>query len=206
MKVLYLDLETTGLDSNLDQVIELAAVVEDFVSPIHQLPKFHTYVRHDRVNYLEMHLKYYIDVLGRYNELQKLGRLSEFKYRYEYIGIVNSQFHDFLYDNFGLTPDGPTKITVGGKNVAAFDYQFLAKWPNWKLEGSNLLFSGFKLGTRVVDPCMMYFNPLKDTVPPDTNECCKRAGVDYETDHTALNDALAILKCVRKFYNIPFQV
>ena len=48
MKYLSLHTETTGLDRDLDQVIEIGAIIEDTNNPLpfDEIPKFHAIVKY----------------------------------------------------------------------------------------------------------------------------------------------------------------
>ena len=48
MKVLYIDLETTGLDHDCDNVLEVGCVLDNFIDPLVGLPRFHCYVVKER--------------------------------------------------------------------------------------------------------------------------------------------------------------
>lgn len=75
------------------------------------------------------------------------------------------------------------------KNVAGFDMPFLNTLPAWK--------TTTKFHHRVIDPGMLYFNPLTDSVPPDLKECKKRAGLPELVTHEALDDAWDVIQLVR---------
>lgn len=61
MKLLWLDLETTGLDPRECQVLEIAVMQADLATPFEVSPFYSTVIRHDGVNLssfvLDMHTK-----------------------------------------------------------------------------------------------------------------------------------------------------
>ena len=75
------------------------------------------------------------------------------------------------------------------KNVASFDLPFLkAKIKDW---GSVSWLA------RVLDPAVLYLDVAKDRSIPDMKTCMERAGLEGEVPHTALEDALIVLKLIR---------
>jgi hypothetical protein len=57
-----------------------------------------------------------------------------------------------------------------------------------------------KTERRVLDPAVLFWNPLEDEKLPDQNECLKRAGIDGVVDHTALGDAWQVIQLLRTKY------
>ena len=51
MKYISIDIETTGLNPEYCQVLEVGAIIDDFskCQPIDQLPRFQVYLMHDRI-------------------------------------------------------------------------------------------------------------------------------------------------------------
>ena len=64
-----------------------------------------------------------------------------------------------------------------------------------KAFGKKLQFS-----QRVLDPAILYMNLLKDKEVPNLKECLKRAGIEKEVAHDALEDALDVIRLLRKKY------
>ena len=79
------------------------------------------------------------------------------------------------------------KIVIAGKNFAAFDLLFLKRiWFGNKVKYSH----------RFLDPGSMFVT-ASDNQPPSLKECLFRSGLDKEIDHTALADAVDVIKCIR---------
>src|SRR5436190_20349318 len=73
MKYASIDLETTGLNWDKNQIIEIGIVLDDWdnVRPIDQLPTFHCYVTHEEVsgNPFAMALnKEILEKIGRFQQ------------------------------------------------------------------------------------------------------------------------------------------
>lgn len=190
MRYVSIDIETTGLNPETCQIIEFAAVADDLKKqePIQTLPTFQTYVQH-QVYAGEPY------ALGLHQKIwQKLARPND-EIKVTTPEMLFKEFFDWLLSiGFQAKPvcDGNTcsmqvKINVAGKNFANFDNRFLSKLPN------NLV----KFNHRILDPCMLYFDPTIDEILPSTEECMKRASMEGEVAHTALEDALVVCKLLR---------
>jgi oligoribonuclease (3'-5' exoribonuclease) len=183
MRYVSIDIETLGLDPFHDDVVEFAAVIDDFKTSLEKLPKYHCYVTRPDNNYcgnayaMSMH-----PVI--------LRRIATREAGFSYMP------HDCLVEDFALwlADNGLNdKIVVAGKNFAAFDKPFLLR----------LGFGIIKFCHRSLDPGSMYFDPKIDMVPPDTKECLIRAGITTEVAHTAYEDALDVVRLIRHKYRVP---
>lgn len=195
MKIMYLDLETTGLNYLEHQIIEIGCLLDDTTRPdvpMDMLPTLRLLI--GRENYsghpvaLAMHQKLFAEIgLLQKDRVNSYDLVSEEN--------VAGRLATFLKAN------GIEKyITAGGKNVAGFDLRFLAQLPNFRQEGSRLVMYNhdIQIAQRVIDPAILYWNPRTDTQLPDTNECLKRAGIEKQTDHTAIGDCKLICELVRR--------
>lgn len=179
---LAVDLETTGLDAETCQIIELAAVVEtDWVTPVEQLPTLHVLVEHH-----EYHGQAGAISLNQrvFAELAKPH--PDRAIRTVHADRLTNTIGQFVGKHFTDTP------TLAGKNVGTFDLAFLRKLPRWKHH--------FRHKHRVIDPGMLYFNPLTDAAVPSTDECLKRAGLVNEQPHNPVHDCWAVIRLVRVAY------
>jgi len=184
MKYVSIDLETTGLDPETCDIIEIGAVIDDLSDPAIKLPQFHAYVVKESYQgepyALSMHPKIFKRIATR-----------EEGYQYLQPEEVGKAFFEFLKEN-GL--DGT--ITAAGKNFASFDAKFLHKLPEFE--------EWVKIRHRVIDPAMMYWRPEEDgTVLPGTSVCMKRAGISGMVAHTALEDASVVVELVRRGVSPP---
>ncbi len=171
-----IDLETTGLDPERCQIIEMGAVVADSSmqdGPIAALPTFHTYVTQP----------YWTGesyALSMHSQIFRRIATKESGYSYIEPVYLTEVFTEWLY-NSGVSP----KIVVAGKNFGAFDLPFLRKF-----SGMAELF-----GHRFIDPAMLYFDPMLDERIPDLQTCLYRAGLgNREVSHTALEDAQDVVR------------
>ena len=177
-----IDIETTGLNPESCQILEIGAVIDDFESPISALPTFHCYVDHGFYHGEPFALQLNALILGR------LARIEENKQFFSFLKPtgVAEEFACFLTRN----KIDSRRVPCAGKNFASFDKRFLEKLPYW----SNWI----KLNHRTLDPAILFLDFDKDDGIPDTKTCMERAGILGEVAHTAVEDALTVVQLVRK--------
>lgn len=183
MKCRYaaIDLETTGLDPETCQILELACVVEtDWVTPVEELPSLRLYVSHDVYR-------------GEPRALAMHARIFEAHCRpwvdREFDTVDAKYLAAKLWSFIGVNMPTGTP-TLAGKNLGMFDMRFLERLPNWKS-------ANHRHRHRVIDPGNLWFDPATDDAVPDTAECLKRAGLTNDRPHTALADCHAVVGLVR---------
>ena len=183
MKFVSIDLETTGLNPERCQIIEMAAVLFDTDSDERKV--FETKVVHPDYCWeptaFEMNRVLWDDILN---------------YKYETDGFEGympsvclwTQFESWLVLNWGddfiVNPVG-----VAGKNFSTFDLRFLEKLHNYS----------HVFHRRVLDPSSMFVRS-DDDIPPNTTECMERAlGKQPSGNHRALGDAIEVGEMVLEF-------
>jgi len=85
----------------------------------------------------------------------------------------------------------PIRITVAGKNFAAFDLRFLEKLPMW----NELI----KIRSRILDPSIIYLDWSDDETPPSLETCKKRANLGSKVAHDAVEDSMDVVRLLRKW-------
>jgi len=180
-----IDIETTGLNPENCQVLEIGAVIDDGTTPIEDCLTFHCYVDHGLILGEPFAVSMHATILRRI-------ATHEEGYTYLQPWEVATRFRDFLKGN-GLDPENE-KVFVAGKNYAAFDARFLAKLTNWDKH--------IKPHHRILDPAALYWQPETDGVElPDTKTCMERAGISGEVAHTAVEDAQVVVRLIRQAIN-----
>jgi len=195
MRYCSIDIETTGLNPDTCDILQFAAVLDDLndPKPLVDLPRFTTYFYKDEPICGEPYaLGMHGQIFKKIAEAQRNGiefddRTGE---RYMKIESLPHALSVFLMKN-----DWPTdkrnrlKVTVAGKNVAGFDLRFLkTKIKDWE----QIFFL-----SRTFDPAVLYLDYKKDTELPDLKTCMERANIAGEVAHTALEDALTVVKLIR---------
>lgn len=183
MKYVSIDIESTGLNAETCDLLEVGAVIDDIEAPevpLDELPAFHCYV-------VRLIYKGEPYALSMHPEIFRRIAKREKPYNYLEPDEVLVHFSDFLLVNFPNL--GREKITVAGKNYQNLDKAFLTKLP--EPEHLNILHH------RVIDPAMWFWNPFEDKELPSSKVCLGRAGLDDKVAHTALEDARMVVNLIR---------
>jgi len=177
LRYVSIDIETTGLDPETCQILEIGAVWDDWTKPIHELPVYHRLVAHEEYRGNAYALALNAALLKRLSGEREPWFLDP----------------DQVADDFATWLkvcgwDGQTALTPAGKNFASFDRQFLRRLPRFE--------QVVKLHHRTLDPAVLFWRP-EDEKLPDSKTCYERAGLDNKVAHTAVEDALAVVRLVR---------
>lgn len=189
VKYISIDIETTGLNHEICNIVEFAAVADDLKvqAPLNDLPKFQTYILQD----------HYVGepyALGMHAEIfKKIANWKTTPANFCTLSELLPRFHTFLTTSCEYKmSDGAIKINVAGKNFGNFDSKFLEKLPH-----HGLL---VKFNHRILDPATLYFDPTQDNELPSTEKCMERAHIEGDVKHTALEDAINVVKLLRHKY------
>lgn len=192
-----IDIETTGLKPDCHQILELAAVIDiDKTTPIEQLPTFTCRFLHEEVVGEPYALALNAAILKDIAKCEKLP-----KHEIEmtaYVGQKQIFYENMFYytpalamrelNKFLLRYFEESAFIVAGKNFASFDKQFL----------DNI--QKLKFAHRTIDVGNLFLSPNDNEKIPNLQECLKRAGINKEIAHTALEDAQDVIKCYRYWY------
>lgn len=179
MKYVSVDVETTGLDPERDQLLQLAMVVEDTsnIQPIEELPAFCAYVKHERVQgdafALAMNARHLDFISGRVTPSPY--PVLDFK---QWLRGFVREAHFFLDKHIGAD----TKAVAAGKNFGSFDRNFLP--PELRARFHH----------RCIDPGSVFIDWDKAT-PPSLDTLLGRP-----VEHDALADARAVIEVLRRGY------
>jgi hypothetical protein len=200
MKYVSIDIETTGLDPETCQILQVGAVIEDTqnILALDQLPRFNCIVEHQSYAgspyalWLNSNL---LKILGDMESLKKDERLD---YRKSHnilpVGTVATSFNMWLAAHgFAQSDTGAITINVAGKNFASFDKNFLVKLPTWT--------SKIQMRQRIMDPAILFMNWQQDGSLPNLNKCIERAGLTGEVSHDAVDDAIDVVRVIRAATN-----
>lgn len=201
MKVCWFDIETTGLNPDKDQILEIGCVIDDLESlgtdaeiPAPKLPHFHCYVMpsDDVISGNPIALSMNAEIIAKIAaEMKRDKNLTAIMTeRFFPTQDVVSHLTDWLMEqgagSASNRPTGrPITIVGAGKNFARFDEKFLSKLPYWE--------RNIRVRHRVLDPVNFFVEP-GDKEPPDLKKCLERAGIIADVPHTAVEDAT--LACI----------
>lgn len=195
MRIASVDIESTGLNPEYCQVIEIGIVLDDLDNqlPLDQLPRFHCYVDHHVFRGDPFALSMHPVILRRIAE-------KEPPYLYLPPKGVAKAVRKFLDDHGYVREDGK-KLNVAGKNFGTFDWPFLKALPDFDQK--------VKIAHRIIDPSILFWRKGDENLP-GTDECYKRAGITRNPNaHTAIEDCLGVIELVRagmqRLSNIPMD-
>ena len=195
MKLFSIDIETSGLDPENNQILEFGCVYVDTNNPD---------LRRRFVRRI-----YHEEIVGGAFALNMNSRLISALVQDDQLSVEEIEAWlpppnvdavptaideaDLLWEftSFvrGCVPEG--KINVVGKNFSGFDLPFLLKSD---LDWETLL------NRRVLDPAILYVNPDDDKLP-NLTQCMERAdGTEPTAHHSALADAEDTLNLVVPYF------
>lgn len=189
MKYVSIDIETTGLDPEKHQIIEFAAVVADTetIGPVEDRHYCRLLIRHPKMDELTVgpycaalhHNLWKEHIADLKNDPVSTGYLSHNLTGSIWVHHLATEFRRWL-----TRQNVEQTINPAGKNFSGFDRQFLNRIPNAR---------ELKFWHRTFDPASFFLN-IEDKELPDMDLCLKRAGIDAQTDHTALADARYVVR------------
>ena len=225
MKYISIDLETTGLEKDRYQILSFGAIIEDTENklPFSEIPKFHAAILHNELTGSPFALnmnKQIIEAIVHYqtagdqDEKNDLVQMTGMRFYHE--DQVVEGFYRWLYDNGMVELDPnflnqmvtrdengkiypmitsktkPVTINVAGKNFASFDKHFIERLPRWK----QLI----RIRQRIIDPAVIFTDWKNDDSLPSLDKCKKRAKIQGEVTHDALEDAWDVIELLRTQY------
>lgn len=175
MKYFVIDIETTGLDRDKDQILEFAAIYDDGTTTIDACPTFTRVIKRERVKGSPY-------AMAMNQDLLRLIAQNPPPVNWCYEWELGRQFDKWAREQ---QPVGP--LICGGQNFASFDLPFLRR-----------LRSAFpEISHRTIEANMFYLRP-DDISIPDTAECYRRATMSHPVSHRALADAIGSAILIRK--------
>jgi len=204
MKILAIDIETTGIHPSRDQILQLGAVYYDSSKSMHvdKMPAFkmyvdNVYIKGDTyaINMNQHIFKYILENNEKRTKQPTKFALNDEEFQEGIICNISdlfSFFHYFLLRN----KIAGNNITLAGKNIDRFDIPFLEH---------HIRFSSLDFNKRTFDPGVLFLDIKKDKVIPNLSECKRRAGLEDTVSHDALDDAKDIIRLIKKYYSKKYE-
>lgn len=178
MKYVSIDIETTGLDSARDQILEIGAIFDDGKIDLWKLPRFHCYVHAKIMTGDPFALAMNAEIIKKI-----ANKDPDCMENRQIVGY----FANWLTVSCGYDL-GSEKVVYAGKNVGSFDLPFLDN----NIDG----WRGLPRHHRILDPAMLYLK-ADDKGPLSLADCLERAGIQKSVKHTALEDAEDVVRLIR---------
>jgi oligoribonuclease (3'-5' exoribonuclease) len=194
MNFLSLDIETGGLDPKIHSVLEIGLV--------NQHEEWRRIILINRKQYIITPYCAHMHV----NLLREINDIMCREWAYNCILIINRNtvavdVTDIYVSNLAeaffkavkelIKPDSEGKITLAGKNLG-FDLSFLKEL--------GIVTEGI-FQHRWLDPSILYYEP-GDEVLPSTETCMRRAGLRHVIAHTAVDDAMDVVRLLKIKLNL----
>lgn len=186
-----IDIETTGVDTESAQVLEVGAVLDDG-GPIESLPTFSAIIHHDFFTHAT---PFALNMNHRLIKaiVEKRGQPAESVFKQFVMFIEQAVRAAVNWDtNNGRKPS--ERISLAGKNAAVFDIPIL--------DNQISLVSGYHAEAfrkvrlhRVIDVGSLYL--LDFGYIPTLEEIKRKIGIGDEVSHRALDDAMDVVKAIR---------
>lgn len=203
---LALDIETTGLDTEKSNLLQIGWVIDDGVSPVSQLKRGSLFIQNDVITYgenyaLGMNAWIFQELMKPQNERKYPSRVPEVGIAEMLDAVIETSELAQKWDiEQGLKPG--KKVQLAGKNVASFDWPIirnvLKRLPDesYKIicsEGIDLV------DHRFIDCGAIFFEKFGRN--PGFNAINKHIGWK-DINHDALDDAINVVVAIRKLMGI----
>ena len=225
MRYISIDIETTGLETDRDQILSIGAIIEDTNNPknFEDIPKFHGVIKRNRLEGGLFAIDLNRDLIHTMNQYATVRDESEkFKVSetngvkfYEESEIVK-EFYYWLAKHFFVDFNNIAQ----GNNVVERDGVMLPAITN-KIKPIHITAAGknfatfdklflerlprwkqlIKIRQRILDPSILFVDWKNDESLPGMEKCKKRAGFDEFVSHNALEDAWDVVELLRKDYD-----
>lgn len=230
MRYVSIDVETTGLDSENNQILSIGAVIEDTTTklPFDKIPKFHAAINRVDLRGSLFAINMNKELISNIVKFQGLKTdeertLHSFDTGMQFIheDKIVEEFFYWMFENglaqdWNFETDGREYLDQqvfirNGKRFPAFSSKmkpisFSAAGKNFATFDKKFLEKlprwqqCLKVKQRVIDPAILYVDWNNDDTLPNLSTCKVRAGLPSLVTHNALEDAWDTLLVLRKFY------
>lgn len=230
MRYLSIDIETTGLDHVLNNILSIGAIIEDSNDPLplEECPKFHVAILHEEINGSPYAINMNKDLINCIVDYQTAKNQDERNDIINYTGMqfmkeedVALAFYYFLYRN-GMSGWDHSKVSVNSNVYIKYENGDGTLYPSQHAikNPAVITVAGKNFGTfdklflerlprwkqfiriqqRIIDPSAYYIDWQNDTSAPSLLTCKERAGIEGIVTHNAIEDAWDVIQLLRKQY------
>jgi len=226
MRYLSIDIETTGIDADQDQILSVGVILEDTTKklPFAIVPKLHIAVLHNRLNGSPFAINMNANLIATINNYQCAKDEEARKEIRDYTGMeflsvddIAERVFQFLYIN-GISSEVLTDVNIG--NQVKLVNGMLVPALNLRTKPVTITVAGKNFGTfdklfleklynwkkliriqqRVIDPAILWVDWANDKSMPSLSQCKYRAGFSDVVTHNAVEDAWDVIELLRKQY------
>ena len=183
MKLVSIDVESCGLAGEHD-ILEFGAVLDDLNNPLalEDLPIFHCYFLQESYHGSPFALSMHPTIFRR---------IADREPGYTYVNPMKfgHMFKKFLIQNGYEEEQQLIRINAAGKCFGTSDLPAL--WAKTDIA------KHVRIRKKVLDPGILYLERGDESLP-GLSECKKRAGLDETVAHNAVDDAMDVVRLLRK--------
>lgn len=223
MKYLSIDIETTGLDPENNQVLSIGAIVEDTENklPFDEIPKFHACILAEQLTGSPFAINMNRELIESMVQYQTAKDQDEKNDLVQMTGMqflhkedVVEAFYDFLFENGFVQFDIDLNRMVKVKNGKTYPMMTSKMKPvSINVAGKNFgtfdkLFlerlprwkQAIRIRQRIIDPSLLFVDWKNDDSMPSLDTCKKRGNLEGVVTHNALEDAWDVVQLMRTQY------
>ena len=223
MKYLSIDIETSGLDSENNQILSIGAIVEDTENRLSfdDIPKFHVCILADQLTGSPFALNMNRELIKTMVHYQTTNEQDEKNDLVHMTGMkflqrdsVVEEFYDFLFENGFVQFNTDIGHTVKVKNGKTYPIMTSKMKPaSINVAGKNFgtfdkLFlerlprwkQAIRIRQRIIDPSILFTDWKNDIAMPSLDTCKVRARLDGVVTHNAIEDAWDVIQLLRTQY------
>ena len=190
MIFISIDIETTGLDPQTCQILEVGAVFVDTSTDMDNLPTFERILYHPVIYGEPFAINMNIDIIREMLDNPPDPTLDGKSRPFHVIhpSMLAKQLYTWIYDLLGdrYPTQPPITINFAGKNPK-FDLSFLKKLHDWDMR--------LKVHHRVLDPAILYADWSAEALP-NLGKCLEQIGENKGVKHRALDDAYDVARLI----------
>lgn len=191
MKFISIDIETTGLDPQNNQILEFGAVaIDTSCGNAPYVDDFRAVFIHEELSGNPIALTMNAGLINEINEVLKTKNFDYAEYNSDHARNIfarNATEFQVYFDQWLGSIGFTERLTLAGKNLASFDLKFL--------EAAGIK---IKYRHRMIDPAILYVDWKTDETLPDLQQCLDRAGIVKNVEHTSIADAMDVAELVLK--------